>query len=52
MEPTLRKEWLPEGNWKLLDFADEDAEGIEVVEYLEPVLRRVDLSNGSFTYSS
>lgn len=35
-----------------LDFADDDARGIEVVDYLEPAFRRVDLTDGLITYSS
>jgi hypothetical protein len=44
VEPRLRVDWLPrvEGpaTPRILDFADEDVRGIEVVDYLEPALRR------------
>ncbi len=49
VQPTLRREWLAErdgGEWVTLDFGDDDAAGVEVVEYLEPVVRKVDLTSG------
>jgi hypothetical protein len=52
VEPKLRPEWLPEGSWRTLDFGDEQGEGVEVVEYLEPLLRQVDLADGLITDSS
>lgn len=55
VEPRLRAEWLPaiEGATPAsLDFAEDDAEGVEVVDYLEPVLRKVNLTDGLITYSS
>lgn len=49
IEPRLRAEWMPEGEWATLDFSDGQAEGVEVVSYpaeLGPVLRKVDLTSG------
>jgi hypothetical protein len=43
VDPHLRPEWQPEGEWRTLDFGDPDGAGVEVVDFVEPVLRRVDL---------
>jgi hypothetical protein len=43
VDPHLRPEWLPEGDWRTLDFADDQQAGVEVVDFVEPVLRKVDL---------
>lgn len=55
VEPRLRVDWLPpiEGNAtpRLLDFAEAGAEGIEVIDHLEPALRKVDLADGLITDS-
>lgn len=55
VDPHLRPEWQPEGEWRTLDFGDPSAQGVEVVDFVEPVLRRVDLwGDGATraTYSS
>lgn len=47
VEPRLRPEFSPEGEWKMLDFGDDLETGetrVEVVDYLEPNLRKVDLT--------
>lgn len=44
VDPKLRSELLPQGNWRTIDFADDDSWGVEVVEYLEPAFRKVDLT--------
>jgi site-specific DNA recombinase len=44
VDPHLRPEWLPEGAWHTVDFAEgSDQAGVEVVDFVEPVLRTVDL---------
>lgn len=43
LDPILRPEWMPDGDWRTLDFGDPDQEGVEVTDYLAPVLRQVDL---------
>jgi hypothetical protein len=48
VEPKLRPEWIPPGTWHRLDFGDDDHGGetvVEVVEYFEPALRKVDLTS-------
>lgn len=56
VEPRLRPEWMPEVEGSAtpatLDFADENAQGVEVAELLEPVLRKVDLTRGLIICSS
>lgn len=47
---ALRREGLPEGARTVLDFGpDDEAEGaqVEVVEYLDPVLKKVDLARAA-----
>jgi len=41
--PVLRPEHRPEGTWRTLDFADADAEGVEVADYLGVELTKIDL---------
>ena len=44
---------MPAGNWRTLDFGEGDpTSGIEVVEFLEPVMKSVDLMGRNLTYSS
>jgi hypothetical protein len=42
---------MPAGDWHTLDFGDHTNEGVEVVEFLDPVLRQVDLTGRNLTYS-
>jgi DNA invertase Pin-like site-specific DNA recombinase len=49
VDPKVRPEWIPEGTWRALDFGEDDHEGaqvVEVVDYLDPVLRKIDLIRG------
>ena len=48
VEPKLRPDLIPPGRWVTLDFADPDAEGVEVVEYLDGMVEmaRIDLAAG------
>jgi DNA invertase Pin-like site-specific DNA recombinase len=43
LDPELKAEWIPEGDWTTIDFGDPGQAGVEVVDYLAPVMRRVDL---------
>lgn len=43
IDPHLRPEWQPKGQWRTVDFSEGDASGVEVVDFLDPVLKRVDL---------
>lgn len=43
VDPHLRPEWQPDGQWRTLDFSEGGDSGVEVVDFVEPVLRRVDL---------
>jgi hypothetical protein len=45
VEPKLRSGFLPEGDWTTLDFGGDQA-GVEIVDYLDPVMRKVDLTRG------
>lgn len=44
VNPVLRPEFVPEGKWRVLDFGDEDQKGVEVVEHLGAVMRKVSLT--------
>lgn len=44
VEPRLRPEWVPEGRWRVLDFGEPDQAGVEVVEHVGAVMRKVDLT--------
>ena len=41
--PVLRPEHRPEGRWRLLDLAEPDAEGVQVVDYLGVELTKIEL---------
>ena len=46
VEPRLRPEFVPEGDWSVLDFGeslDSVEPRVEFVDYLEPALRKVNL---------
>jgi len=45
VDPKLRPEFVPEGSWRTLDFGDEDQEGVEVVEHVGAVMRKVSLTS-------
>jgi hypothetical protein len=45
IEPKLRPQFVPEGTWNTLDFGT-GASGVEVVDYLDPGVRKVDLVRG------
>jgi hypothetical protein len=45
VEPNLRPEWIPEGTWRALGLRrgrPRGAQVVEVVDYLDPVLRKID----------
>ena len=44
VEPKLRAEWQPEGDWRSLDFGEPDQSGVEIVEHLGAVLKKADLT--------
>jgi hypothetical protein len=43
VEPKLRPQFVSEGTWRTLDFGA-GASAVEVVDYLDPVVRKVDLT--------
>lgn len=51
VDPHLRPHWQPDGDWHTLDFSEGEAAGVEVVDFVEPVLRKVDLWAASPTGS-
>lgn len=46
VDPKLRPEFVPDGSWRTLDFGSADQEGVEVVEHVGAVMRKVSLTSG------
>lgn len=43
LDPKLKAEWMPEGDWTTLDFGDPAQAGVEVVEFVAPVMEKIQL---------
>lgn len=41
LDSILRPEWMPDGDWRTIDFGGPGQEDVEVTDYLAPVLRQV-----------
>jgi len=47
VDPRPHPGWMPQGRWTRLDFGEDDAAGIEIVEFLGEEIRRVSLVDGA-----